>query len=117
MLNLARLSFPARAAAVLAAVITAPASAFAAGARSYPFTPDQWALPAPIKVVEHRGVQAIEIPRTQDRLEAVLKNVTFTNGTIELDVEGTAGLGPSVGFHRRDDKNFELFYVRPGACP
>ena len=117
MLNLARHSRLTCAAAALAAAIAAPDSAFAAGPQRYPFTPEHWTFADPIKVVEHRGVQSLEIPRTQERIEAVLKGVSFTNGTIELDVEGTAGLGPSVGFHRRDDKNFELFYVRPGTCP
>ena len=30
-----------------------------------------------------------------------------------MDVEGTTGLGPSIGFHRRDAATYELFYVRP----
>ncbi len=85
----------------------------AAGAVSYPFTPAKWTLSDGIKVVEHRGVQAIEIPRLPTRPEAVLKDLVFTDGTIELDVEGTTGLGPSIGFHRRDAATYELFYVRP----
>src|SRR5829696_3742439 len=90
----------------------------AAGAVSYPFTPDRWTLSEGIQVVDHRGVQAIEIPRLPTKPEAVLKGVTFTNGTIEVDVEGTTGLGPSIGFHRRDAATYELFYVRPNpACP
>jgi hypothetical protein len=43
----------------------------------------------------------------------VLKGPVFKNGTIEVDVEGTTGLGPSIGFHRRDAATYELFYVRP----
>ncbi len=78
-----------------------------------PFTPDRWTLSDGIKVVEHRGVQAIEIPRLPTRPEAVLKGPLFKNGTIEVDVEGTSGLGPSIGFHRRDAATYELFYVRP----
>jgi hypothetical protein len=90
----------------------------AAGAVPYPFTPDKWMLSDGIKVVEHRGVQAIEIPRLPTKPEAVLKGLTFTNGTIEVDVEGTTGLGPSIGFHRRDGSTYELFYVRPNPdCP
>jgi hypothetical protein len=90
-----------------------PGAAGAAAAGVIPFTPDRWTLSEGIKVVEHRGVQAIEIPRLATRPEAVLKSVPFTNGTIEVDVEGTAGLGPSIGFHRRDSATYELFYVRP----
>ena len=95
-------------------VLAAPAGAAgAADAAVIPFTPDRWTLSEGIKVVEHRGVQAIEIPRLPTRPEAVLKGLTFTNGTIEVDVEGTTGLGPSIGFHRRDSTTYELFYVRP----
>ena len=93
--------------------LAAPAGAAgAADAAVIPFTPDRWTLSEGIKVVEHRGVQAIEIPRLPTRPEAVLKGLTFTNGTIEVDVEGTTGLGPSIGFHRRDSATYELFYVR-----
>jgi hypothetical protein len=108
--------------AIAALLIAAPAAASssggsrpaaAAGGAVIPFTPDRWALSDGIKVVEHRGVQAIEIPRLPTRPEAVLKGVPFTNGTIEVDVEGTTGLGPSIGFHRRDSATYELFYVRP----
>jgi hypothetical protein len=91
----------------------AVAPVHAADTVSYPFTPERWTLSDGIKVVEHRGVQAIEIPRLPTKPEAVLKGLTFTNGTIELDVEGTTGLGPSIGFHRRDAGTYELFYVRP----
>ena len=95
-------------------VLAAPARAAGpADAAAIPFTPDRWTLSEGIKVVEHRGVQAIEIPRLPTRPEAVLKGLTFTNGTIEVDVDGTTGLGPSIGFHRRDSATYELFYVRP----
>ena len=96
-----------------AASVALAAPAGAADAAVIPFTPDRWTLSEGIKVVEHRGVQAIEIPRLPTRPEAVLKGLTFTNGTIEVDVEGTTGLGPSIGFHRRDSATYELFYVRP----
>jgi len=49
---------------------------------------------------------------------AVLKDVTFGNGTIEFDVN-TVGRGmPGIAFRQQDDKNFELFYLRPDPnCP
>jgi hypothetical protein len=90
-----------------------PTAAAATADGVIPFTPDRWTLSEGIKVVEHRGVPAIEIPRLPTRPEAVLKGPAFTNGTIEVDVEGTTGLGPSIGFHRRDAATYELFYVRP----
>ena len=114
MANIARRSaalFLAHAASV---VFAAPArAAGTADSAVIPFTPDRWTLSEGIKVVEHRGVQAIEIPRLPTRPEAVLKDPTFTNGTIEVDVEGTTGLGPAIGFHRRDRTTHELFYLRP----
>ncbi|MEO5822820.1 MAG: family 16 glycoside hydrolase [Vicinamibacteraceae bacterium] len=119
MVHLSRLSARVLAGAALAFsswITISPVDA--AGAESYPFTPDRWALSEGIKVVEHRGVQAIEIPRLPTRPEAVLKGLDFTNGTIEVDVEGTTGLGPSIGFHRRDAATYDLFYVRPQPeCP
>jgi len=117
MLNIARplaALFIAQAAFVaLAALVAAAGAAGAADAAVIPFTPDRWTLGEGINVIEHRGAQAIEIPRLPTRPEAVLKGLAFTNGTIEVDVEGTAGLGPSIGFHRRDAGTYELFYVRP----
>jgi hypothetical protein len=50
--------------------------------------------------------------------DAVLKGVTFSDGTIEFDVN-TIGRGmPGIAFRQQDEKNFELFYLRPDpACP
>src|SRR5215472_8902370 len=49
---------------------------------------------------------------------AVLKDVTFSNGTIEFDVN-TIGRGmPGIAFRQQDEANFELLYLRPDpACP
>ena len=49
---------------------------------------------------------------------AVLKDVTFSDGTIEFDVN-TIGRGmPGIAFRRQDEKNFELLYLRPEQnCP
>jgi hypothetical protein len=49
---------------------------------------------------------------------AVLKDVTFRDGTIELDVL-TVGRGmPGIAFRQPDEANFELLYLRPDpACP
>jgi hypothetical protein len=48
---------------------------------------------------------------------AVLKDVTFSDGTIEFDVN-TIGRGmPGIAFRQQDEKNFELLYLRPDpAC-
>ena len=49
---------------------------------------------------------------------AVLKDVTFTDGTIEFDVNTVGRGAPGIAFRRQDEKNFELLYLRPDpACP
>src|SRR6185312_3684691 len=50
--------------------------------------------------------------------KAVLKNVTFSDGTIEFDIN-TMGRGmPGIAFRQQDEKNFELLYLRPDpSCP
>jgi hypothetical protein len=49
---------------------------------------------------------------------AVLKDITFSDGTIEFDVN-TIGRGmPGIAFRRPDENNFELLYLRPDpSCP
>jgi hypothetical protein len=49
---------------------------------------------------------------------ATLKDITFSDGTIEFDVD-TIGRGmPGIAFRRQDENNFELLYLRPDpACP
>jgi hypothetical protein len=116
MADMARRSALALAGALLAlASIAAPASA--AGPQIIPMTADRWSLGDGVRIVEHLGVPAIAIPRAQNLTEAVLKDVVFGDGTIELDVDGGSGLGPAVGFRRRGE-SAELFYVRPKpTCP
>src|SRR4051794_16210366 len=49
---------------------------------------------------------------------AVLKGISFSDGTIEFDVN-TIGRGmPGIAFRQQDERNFELFYLRPDpSCP
>lgn len=97
----------------IASVVASARPAAPAGAGTViPFTPDRWALGDGITVIEHRGVQAIRIPPSQNRVEALLKDVTFTSGTIEFDVEGTHPMGPAIAFRRRDPRDLEMFYLR-----
>src|SRR5690349_16122627 len=50
--------------------------------------------------------------------DAVLKDVTFGDGTIEFDVNTVGRGAPGIAFRQQDDGNFELLYLRPGpACP
>lgn len=98
--------------AIASAVASARPAAPDGAGMAIPFTPDRWALGDGITVIEHRGVQAIRIPPSPNRVEALLKDVGFTSGTIEFDVEGTHPMGPAIAFRRRDPRDLEMFYLR-----
>jgi hypothetical protein len=50
--------------------------------------------------------------------DAILKDITFSNGTIEFDVNTIGRGAPGIAFRQQDEKNFELLYLRPDpACP
>jgi len=50
--------------------------------------------------------------------DAVLKGFTFSDGTIEFDVNTIGRGAPGIAFRQQDDGNFELLYLRPDpACP
>ena len=49
---------------------------------------------------------------------AVLKGITFGDGTIEFDVNTVGRGAPGIAFRQQDEDNFELLYLRPDpACP
>ena len=49
---------------------------------------------------------------------AVLKDIAFSDGTIEFDVNTIGRGAPGIAFRQQDEKNFELLYLRPDpACP
>jgi len=49
---------------------------------------------------------------------AVLKDVAFSDGTIEFDVNTIGRGAPGIAFRQQDEGNFELLYLRPDpACP
>ena len=50
--------------------------------------------------------------------DAVLKGITFSDGTIEFDVNTIGRAAPGIAFRQQDEDNFELLYLRPDpACP
>ena len=50
--------------------------------------------------------------------DAVLKDVTFSDGTIEFDVNTVGRGAPGIVFRQQDEGNFELLYLRPDPnCP
>jgi len=49
---------------------------------------------------------------------AVLKGITFSDGTIEFDVNTIGRGAPGIAFRQRDEDSFELLYLRPDPnCP
>jgi len=49
---------------------------------------------------------------------AVLKDITFSDGTIEFDVNTVGRGAPGIAFRQQDEGNFELLYLRPDpSCP
>jgi hypothetical protein len=50
--------------------------------------------------------------------DAELKGITFSDGTIEFDVNTIGRGAPGIAFRQQDQDNFELLYLRPDpACP
>jgi hypothetical protein len=50
--------------------------------------------------------------------DAVLKGITFSDGTIEFDVNTIGRGAPGIAFRQQDESNFELVYLRPDPrCP
>src|SRR3954469_6785492 len=48
----------------------------------------------------------------------VLKDITFSDGTIEFDVNRIGRGAPGIAFRQQDEGNFELLYLRPEPnCP
>jgi hypothetical protein len=49
---------------------------------------------------------------------AVLEGISFSDGTIEFDVNTIARGAPGIAFRQQDEGNFELLYLRPDPnCP
>jgi hypothetical protein len=93
-------------------VSVAAGSAHAAGPLAIPITPDRWTLSADAKIVEHRGVPAIEFGKSLMGAEALINGLSFKDGTIEFDAEPMQRMGPAIAFHRRDGQVYESFYMR-----
>lgn len=86
-----------------------------------PMTPDRWeAEPGRITFMTHKGVPAMRVQAPgQGELftpvaQAVLKDVDFSDGTIEFDLEITDYFLAGIYFRRTDGANGEIFYLRTG---
>jgi hypothetical protein len=61
-------------------------------------------------------IQGMDAIALHEGGNAIAKNVTLKDGTIEFDVQPMV-MGTGMVFRRVDDKNFEMFYFRPnGKC-
>lgn len=76
-----------------------------------PLTASQWSFAdGKVMFLEHKGVNTMKILPDAGVVE--LKDTQFKDGTIEFDVESTIEDSPSIYFHRKDDKEQEVFYLR-----
>lgn len=81
--------------------------------------PERWTTTAGnVEFTQHLGLPAIDLkPGNYAQHirsgEAVLKDLTFRNGTIEYDVDAASGMGAGFAFRQGDKDNFEDFYLRP----
>lgn len=81
-------------------------------------TSDQWTVSGLADFVQRDGFDAIELKpgdyaKKIKTGQAVLNNFTFSDGTIEYDVEATTSMGAGLAFRRRDEDTYGLFYLRP----
>lgn len=74
-----------------------------------PMTADRWETTGNAEYVKYKDLDALHLKGGV----AVVKDVTFRNGTIEFDVDPVGTMGAGVGFRRRDGDTCEDFYLRP----
>jgi hypothetical protein len=76
-----------------------------------PLTADRWQTTGNVEFLttDASPLGSIKV----NKGDAVLKDLTFGNGTIEFDVIANGPMGAGIGFRRRDDDTYEDFYLRP----
>jgi hypothetical protein len=77
--------------------------------------PEKWNFQeGKVEFVEYKGQKTMKI--AQNSGQVVLKDVMFKDGTIEFDVEPILpGFAQSIYFHRKDEKEQEIVYLRVGT--
>lgn len=80
-----------------------------------PLSPEKWAFqPGKVEFVDYKGKKSMKI--AQNSGQVVLKDLVFKDGTIEFDVEPILpGFAQSIYFHRKDEKEQEIVYLRVGT--
>jgi hypothetical protein len=75
-------------------------------------SPDRWAFQeGKVEFIDYKGQRAMKIG--QESGQVVLKDLVFKDGTIEYDVESIVPeFANSVYFHRKDQKEQEIVYLR-----
>jgi hypothetical protein len=95
--------------------------AHAAEPATIPMTSDRWTATAgTVNFVDYMGKPSIELKAGNYAQHvptgaAVLNGLKFRNGTIEYDVMATSDMGAGFVFRHADEKNYEMFYLRPSA--
>jgi len=83
----------------------------AAEAIAIPMTPDHWQTKENAEFLRQLGFYH-GLMRLNSG-DAVLKGITFTDGTIEFDVNTIGRGAPGIAFRQQDEDNVELLYLRP----
>ena len=80
-----------------------------------PMKADSWDFPAgSVEFLTYKNVAAMKI--SAQGKKATIKGLTFADGTIEFDVEPILpGFAQSIYFHRKDDNEQEIVYLRLGS--
>jgi len=107
-------TFVATAFLVAALFLAGSTAALAQEAIRIPMTPDRWQTREAKDIVEFTKDESYPLGVMKvTKGVAVLKDLTFKDGTIEFDVLPLGPMGAGIGFRRRDDDTFEDFYLRP----
>ena len=86
-----------------------------------PMTAGRWTPTAgTVNFIDYQGKPSIELKAGNyaqhiQTGSALLKELSFRNGTIEYDVAATSDMGAGFAFRRADKDNYEMFYLRPSA--
>lgn len=80
-----------------------------------PLTPEKWAFQTgKVEFVDYKGQKCMKIAPNSGQV--ILKDWVFKDGTIEFDVESILPeFAQSIYFHRKDEKEQEIVYLRVGT--
>ena len=81
-----------------------------------PFTADRWEFQeGKVEFLEYKGLKAVKLNENSGNM--ICKDLNFSNGTIEFDVEvNQAQPFPSIFFRWQNNNESELVYLRTGTA-